>query len=60
MGGELPESLKRRIARFHLIDNTRGEPMFWDVADIRKLDLRLEGGKLTDGITYCVSGPFRR
>ncbi len=45
--GELLDSLKHRIAQFHLIDNTRGEPEMWDDADIRKLDLRLEGGKLT-------------
>jgi hypothetical protein len=45
--GELLDSLKRRIAQFHLIDNTRGEPQMWDEADIRKLDLRLDGGKLT-------------
>jgi hypothetical protein len=45
--GELLDSLKRRIAKFHLIDNTRGEPEMWDDADIRKLDLRLDGGKLT-------------
>ena len=47
MRGELLDSLKHRIAQFHLIDNTRGEPDMWDDADIRKLDLRLEGGKLT-------------
>ncbi len=45
--GELLDSLKRRIAQFHLIDNTRGEPPLWDAADIRKLDLKLDGGKLT-------------
>jgi hypothetical protein len=45
--GELLDSLKHRIAKFHLIDNTRGEPQMWDDADIRKLDLRLDGGKLT-------------
>jgi hypothetical protein len=45
--GELLDSLKHRIAQFHLIDNTRGEPQMWDDADIRKLDLRLDGGKLT-------------
>jgi hypothetical protein len=48
--GELLESLKRRIAQFHLIDNTRGEPTNWDGADIRKLDLRLVGGKLTGSV----------
>jgi hypothetical protein len=45
--GELLESLKRRIAQFHLIDNTRGEPQMWENSDIRKLDMRLDGGKLT-------------
>jgi hypothetical protein len=45
--GELLNSLKHRIAQFHLIDNTRGEPPMWDVADIRKLDLQFNGGKLT-------------
>src|SRR5262249_55069353 len=48
--GELLESLKRRIAQFHLIDNTRGELTFWDAADIRKLDLRLANGKLTGSV----------
>jgi hypothetical protein len=48
--GELFDSLKQRIARFHLIDNTRGEPSIWSAADIRKLDLRLEGGKLSGAV----------
>jgi hypothetical protein len=48
--GELLESLKRRIAQFHLIDNTRGEPTNWEGTDIRKLDLRLDGGKLTGSV----------
>src|SRR5262249_60054663 len=48
--GKLLESLKRRIALFHLIDNTRGEPTIWEVADIRKLDLQLAGSKLTGSV----------
>src|SRR5262249_26235147 len=48
--GELLESLKRRIAQFHLIDNTRGEPTNWEVGDIRKLDLHLVGDKLTGSV----------
>jgi hypothetical protein len=48
--GELLESLRHRIALFHLIDNTRGEPEMWDNADIRKMDLSLDGGKLTGKI----------
>jgi hypothetical protein len=44
--GELPESVMRRIARFHLIDNTRGEPPMWAAKEIRKLEMSLSGGKL--------------
>lgn len=48
--GELPESLKRRIARFHLVDNTRGEPLHWEPDEVRELDLRLADGKLTGSV----------
>lgn len=44
--GKLPDSLLRRVARFHLVDNTRGEPPMWKDGEIRKLDVRLEKGKL--------------
>lgn len=45
--GTVPESLQRRIARFHLVDNTRGEPPFWRPDEVRKLEMRLEAGRLT-------------
>jgi hypothetical protein len=32
--GEMPESLLRRVARFHLVDDTRGEPPLWDASEI--------------------------
>jgi hypothetical protein len=44
--GELPESLKKRIVRFHLVDNTRGTPTGWTEGDIKKLELTLEKGRL--------------
>src|SRR5262249_37071041 len=31
----LPDAIGERIARFHLIDNTRGEPPMWRRQDIR-------------------------
>ena len=31
----LPEKIAERLARFHLIDNTRGEPEFWQKEQIR-------------------------
>jgi hypothetical protein len=57
--GELLESLKRRIARFHLIDNTRGEPPNWEGDDIRKLDLRLVGGRLTGSVELATKSGDR-
>ncbi len=33
--GEFPESLARRIGRYHLVDNTRGEPPFWKSNEVR-------------------------
>jgi hypothetical protein len=44
--GELPESIKYRLARYHLIDNTRGEPPLWRRDEIKKLELTLKDGRL--------------
>src|SRR5262249_15252544 len=57
--GQLVERLKRRIARFHLIDNTRGEPPNWEGSDIRKLDLRLVDGKLTGSVELATGSGDR-
>ncbi len=53
--GQLPEGLKRRIARFHLNDFTRGEPHMWRSEEVRKLDLALAGGKLS-GSAHLETG----
>jgi hypothetical protein len=45
--GSLPESLKVRLVRFHLVDNTRGEPPFWKADEIQQLDLKLDRGRLS-------------
>jgi hypothetical protein len=37
----LPTPIAHRIARYHLVDNTRGEPDHWTAAQIRQLDLTL-------------------
>lgn len=33
---ELPAGIARRIIRFHLVDNTRGEPRFWKKSEVKK------------------------
>jgi hypothetical protein len=37
----MPPSVAGRVARFHLVDNTQGEPNFWKKTDVRKIDLTL-------------------
>src|SRR5262249_50566116 len=44
--GELPESLKKRIVRYHLVDNTRGIPTGWAETDIKKVQMTLREGRL--------------
>jgi len=41
--GQLPKSLLKRLARYHLVDNTRGEPPMWRENEIQKLE-----GKITN------------
>lgn len=38
---DLPASIAERLLRFHLIDNTRGEPPMWRRQDIRRSKLTL-------------------
>ena len=50
--GHIPESMIKRIARFHLVDNTRGEPTMWIQTDMREIKTKL----LADG---TMLGNFR-
>jgi len=45
--GEVMDSLKKRLAKFNLIDNTRGEPHPWDPAEIKQLEMSIKDGVLT-------------
>jgi len=45
--GRLPDSVMRRLVRFHLIDNTRGEPPMWRDDEIRVLAVALRQGGLS-------------
>ncbi|MCG8602954.1 MAG: hypothetical protein MI807_22610 [Verrucomicrobiales bacterium] len=44
--GDVPESLVLRLARFHLVDNTRGEPPMWEPNEVRSHDVFLSGKTL--------------
>jgi hypothetical protein len=53
--GVVPISLQARIAQFHLVDNTRGEPPMWKPQEMRELAIQLSDGKLT-GNVHLESG----
>lgn len=44
----VPTPLVYRLARFHLVDNTRGEPPFWGRADVRRYSLKLRVTHLSE------------
>jgi hypothetical protein len=48
--GNLLNSVKDRLVRYHLIDNTRGEPPMWRADEIKKLELTLKAGRLVGTI----------
>lgn len=57
--GEVPASLQRRLVRFHLVDNTRGEPPMWRDNEIRSLEMKLVDGQVT-GSVHVETGPGNR
>ncbi len=40
-GGRVPDALLWRLARFHLVDNTRGEPPLWTRREVKRAVARL-------------------
>ncbi|MFK8112555.1 MAG: hypothetical protein AB8B91_10145 [Rubripirellula sp.] len=48
--GRIPDKLLTRIARFHLVDNTRGEPPMWNTDEIEHIDLKLKEGQLQGSV----------
>ena len=42
-GGEVPEYIAWRIAKFHLLDNTRGEPRSWKKSELKSWSLKVDG-----------------
>src|SRR5262249_7858538 len=46
----LPPAVAERLVRFHLIDNTRGEPPMWTREEVRKNDLTLTVINVSPGL----------
>ncbi len=45
--GDVPDRLALRIAQFHLVDNTRGEPPFWKKDEAASIKFAIDGDKIT-------------
>lgn len=45
LSGKFPVSLMSRLARYHLVDNTRGEPPMWERSEIRSVDTEFNDGR---------------
>ena len=57
--GVVASSLQQRIARFHLVDNTRGEPPMWKAKEIRELKMKIEGHRILGRATLRTASGDR-
>jgi hypothetical protein len=57
--GRVPDALAKRIARFHLLDNTRGEPPHWSGAEIKDLKMKLKDGRLSGSVKLAMANGDR-
>ena len=48
--GRISDRLRARIARYHLVDNTRGEPPWWRAGEVKKCELSLADGTLQGAV----------
>ncbi|MEN8784935.1 MAG: hypothetical protein ABF379_11265 [Akkermansiaceae bacterium] len=55
-GGEVPNAISLRIAKFHLRDNTRGEPRDWKKNEIKEWSLKVDGKGKVDG-SFLIEAP---
>ena len=45
--GQVTAALQQRIVRFHLVDNTRGEPPMWRENEVKQVTMQIDNGKLS-------------
>ena len=53
--GVVPAGLQQRIARYHLVDNTRGEPPMWKADEVRAVSLRIKDGRLSGCVRLATA-----
>ncbi len=59
VAGALPERLVQRVARYHLVDNTRGEPGMWRPDEVRALEVRRDGDRITGRVRLATEDGAR-
>jgi hypothetical protein len=59
IGDQFPESLMSRIVRYHLVDNTRGEPPLWDRGEVRRIDVEFKNGALRASVDLKTKDGLR-
>jgi len=52
--GDVPLAISHRIARFHLIDNTRGEPPRWTAKEIKSLEMKVNNGIVSGSVKLAT------
>ncbi len=57
--GTIPQAMQSRLLRYHLVDNTRGEPPMWRSGEIRNAGLRLKDGLLTGRVRFATKSGDR-
>jgi hypothetical protein len=56
---QMPQDLRMRIARFHLLDNVRGQPDPWLVSEVKKASIRMTPvGRRGGDMIYKLEGSF--
>jgi hypothetical protein len=58
-GGEFPKTLAYRMARYHLVDNIRGEPNMWSLKEVKTATFKATAKKGTGAVrTFALQGDY--
>ncbi|MEM9410616.1 MAG: hypothetical protein AAGA30_05855 [Planctomycetota bacterium] len=58
--GDFPDTLAYRIAQFHLLDNTRGEPLMWDIDELKLVRMSMSKTGVINGSVRIESKDGKR
>lgn len=57
--GRFADSLLKRIAKYHLVDNTRGEPPMWNDKEIQSASVVMVDGRVKGSVRLATRGNDR-